>query len=348
VFRFFANLFKGTKAAPIEDDLAAIQRQQTIHLLARETIEAGELFSRYPPQVSHAKKQLLFDVGLARGLHGSLTISRYGEVPLPNVYLPYTPTTEIVGRKGYFKYSADSTSEDWFMNFAHHDAFHGYGHFMFAQDEIQVAEHPALACAREMMLTRTDKLQPKTAEGNSPTPLLIRSVERTMRVDTRAIYGARFARADESTIRESLHAIDPPTRSNIVAIEAPIGTGNRTYTCAEVEAALRTAFSGFRAVVLESRAGRTSNKPIVLHTGNWGCGAYGGNRQLMISVQIMAAALAGISQAIFYCGPDDIETIVAFESELLRRFGFRPGVAIDRVLDRLTAASFPWSSPDGN
>ncbi len=333
---------------PLAADLTEIRRQQIAHLLASQTVDAGDLLTRHPPQVSHAKKQLLFNAALSSGLLGHVTISRYSEIPLPEVYRPYAPDTEIVARKGHFKYVTNSGTNDWFMNFAHRDAFHGYGHFMFAQDEIQVAEHPALACTREMMLARTDKLKPCTAEGNSPTPILVREVQRTVRIDTRTIYGAKFARAAESTIRECVHAIHPPTISNIVAIEAPINAGNRTYTRQEIEAALHTAFSGFRAVVLESFAGGASNKPIALHTGNWGCGAYGGNRQLMISVQIMAARLAGISQAVFYCGTDDVETIAAFESDLSGRFGLRPGAPVNGVIGHLAAAAFPWGSPDGN
>jgi hypothetical protein len=133
-----------------------------------------------------------------------------------------------------------------------------------------------------------------------------------------------------------------------LAIEAPIASGKKIYVRSEIEAALRTAYSGFRTVVLASAADFSPLVPIVVHTGNWGCGAYGGNRQLMLSIQLMAARLAGVSKAIFYCGTDSKEDIAAFDSALSGRFKFKPGATLSVVVDRLVAAAFPWGTPDGN
>ncbi len=234
------------------------------------------------------------------------------------------------------------------MNFADQHVFGNYGHFMFAQDEIQVAEHPALAAIRELMVGRTDRLRPLTWESDAPTPVLVRGAERTLNIDTRSIYGARFARAADATIRECSRVLDPPTRTNILAISAPVSSGGGSYARAEIMAALRTAYSGFRAVVLASVSDHQPIKPIVLHTGNWGCGAFGGDRQLMLSIQMMAAHLAGITEAVFYCGSDSVDAVWQFESELQGRFKFKPGVRVETIVDRLVGASFQWGRPDGN
>lgn len=349
MFRLIANLFSArVQTRSITDELLITEQQQSAHLLGSVQIDAGTLLAQFSPKIFHDKKRLLFDMALARGLHGPLAIRRYGEIPLPHKYEPFTPSTEIIGRKGYFRYATSPETDDWFMNFAHHDLFHGYGHFMFAQDEVQVAEHPALACVREMMQARTDSLRPATVENGSPTPILIRGVQLMLKIDTRAIYGARFSHATDDTIRQSVTEIDPPTHSNILAIEAPIHSGNRIYTRAEIEAALRTAYAGFRAVVLASVADCSPAKPIVLNTGNWGCGAYGGNRQLMLTVQILAARLAGIARVVFYCGTDSVEDVTTFDSALSHRFKFYPGAKLEHVIDRLVAAAFPWGMPDGN
>ena len=54
------------------------------------------------------------------------------------------------------------------------------------------------------------------------------------------------------TIRRASSRLDPPTISNILAIAAPRG-GFGAYSRGEIEGVLITAFSGFRAAVLESR-----------------------------------------------------------------------------------------------
>lgn len=349
MFRKLISLFASPVASQsLADDFTSLEHENTTHLLASETLQVTALLAGHPPRIEHAKKQLLFDLALSRGLSGEVSVSRYRELALPDTFQPFAPDTEIVARKGYFRYSKTDGADDWFMNFAHHDLFNGYGHFMFAQDEIQVAEHPALASLREMMLSRNDNLRPATVADGAPTPVLFRNLQRTVNIDTRSIYGARFACSDDSTIREAVSQLDPAPLSNILAIEAPISSGNRIYARSEIEAALRTAYSGFRAVVLCSVTAATPPKPVVLHTGNWGCGAYGGNRQLMLSVQIMAARLAGITKLVFYCGADDKDDVASFSADLTRQFKFKPAATVTRVVDRLVAKGFSWGTPDGN
>lgn len=346
MLRSLLNLFGQSPAPiPLTDDVKRLEHELSRYRIATEKLSAAELLGMFPPRIEHAKKQLLFDLALAGHPDADVTVERYEEIPLPETFCPYSPQTTVKANKGYFRYAAGNAMQ-CHMNFAHHDLFNGYGHFMFAQDEIQVAEHPLLASIRELMLSREDRLRPLTVEDGRPTPVVLRSVPRTINVDTRQIYGARFARADDQLIRDSVQAIEAPQSSNILAIEAPISGGNQIYSRPEIEKALGTAFSGFRAFVLGCTGSLT--EPIVLHTGNWGCGAYGGNRQLMISVQMMAAALAGISEIVFYCGADPTDSVSAFESQLRRRFKFLPGARISKVVDRLVAASFPWGSPDGN
>jgi hypothetical protein len=39
---------------------------------------------------------------------------------------------------------------------------------------------------------------------------------------------------------------------------------------------------------------------VVVHTGFWGCGAFGGNRVLMALLQAIAAQLASLEVLVFY------------------------------------------------
>ncbi|MCA9008157.1 MAG: hypothetical protein KDB01_00350 [Planctomycetaceae bacterium] len=63
-------------------------------------------------------------------------------------------------------------------------------------------------------------------------------------------------------------------------MEAP-ACGFGRYTRDQIEFVLSTALTGFRAAVLESRKQRGEDVKTAIHTGYWGCGAYGGNRVLI-------------------------------------------------------------------
>ena len=41
---------------------------------------------------------------------------------------------------------------------------------------------------------------------------------------------------------------------------------------------------------------------VVVHTGHWGCGAFGGNRVLMALLQVVAARMAGLERLVFHAG----------------------------------------------
>ena len=50
-----------------------------------------------------------------------------------------------------YKPSTDAKEVEWYINFADSSLFFAYGTALFAQDEMQVAEHPSLASLRELM-----------------------------------------------------------------------------------------------------------------------------------------------------------------------------------------------------
>ncbi len=67
-----------------------------------------------------------------------------------------------------------------------------------------------------------------------------------------------------------------------------------------------TAYTGFRAAVCESE-----DRPAIVHTGFWGCGAFGGNRRLMPMLQAMVATVAGMQRLV--CHALDNPVIEALE-----------------------------------
>jgi hypothetical protein len=157
----------------------------------------------------------------------------------------------------------------------------------------------------------------------------------------RGLYGNAFAAASQDVVRRATTRIDPPTVTNLIAIAAPTGDGR--YTVRQIERVLTTAYTGFRAAMLQSRG-----SPTVVHTGFWGCGAFGGNRELMALLQVLAAGMAGIERLVFHtvhAGGN-----VAFDAAIqrIRRSLSEQSIDTRHALNRIAAMNFEWGVSDGN
>ena len=165
--------------------------------------------------------------------------------------------------------------------------FYAYGGSLLAQDELQCAEHPALGSIREALGD-----QALTEEDGVATPVLVAGAERRCNLDTApnldagrpyGLYGNRFAAAPVEQVRAAVTPLRPPTRTNLVAMAAP--TGSARHMRPTLETIAVTAYTGFAAAVHES-ARLWPGVPVEVRTGFWGCGAFGGNRVVMSSLQI--------------------------------------------------------------
>lgn len=167
-----------------------------------------------------------------------------------------------------------------------------------------------------------------TRENGTPTPVLVTGVERRCSLATnpnvaesrpRGLYGNQFAMTPEDAVRRAITPLEPPTISNIIAIAAPRGGWGR-YAADEIEHILVTAYSGFRAAVEDLK--RLGGGPVVIYTGWWGCGAFGGNRDLMAILQVLAARLVGVNRLAFHTGDDEGEADLERALDALRTLEF--------------------------
>jgi len=312
-------------------------------LLFRRTWDAGALRAAHPPRFTDANKQAVVAVGEGPW-SGTVTVSRYGPAPLPAAIPAAAPAWEVAS--GHFTYGdGDVGFTTWHLNFADPELFFAYGGRLFAQDEVQATEHPALGSVREALLA--EGLAARTTSVEGPTPVLVSGVERRIEVDTApslenigGLYGNRFAAAPRAKVVAATTALGPPPVSNILAIAAPVG-GVGPYTRAQLRAVLLTAYTGFSAAVAESPL------PVEVRTGFWGCGAFGGNRTVMVALQLFAARLAGVSRLRFYAfdaaGARDAEAGAAELASLLSGTG-----TTDALLDVLLARGHRWGVSDGN
>ncbi len=125
---------------------------------------------------------------------------------------------------------------------------------------------------------------------------------------------------------------------------APAG-GSGRYDRATIARILVTAYTGFRAAVLESERQRGHPGPVAVHTGFWGCGAFGGDRVLMALLQAIAAAMAGVDRLVFHTFDRAGTRALAQSRKTLAGTG---EIETDRLIDRIVDLGFRWGVSDGN
>lgn len=327
--------------------------------LFRERWDTAELRRAHPPVFSHPHKQLLYDLAYPPGEveRGEIWVSRW---PCATPVKACCGSALLVSAEpGYFSYRPSpgvAPGHEWHLNFADGELFFAYGSPLFAQDEMQVAEHPLLASVRQKLVClarQHERYDPRTRDrAGMPTPVLVQGVARRIAVATDAntgqgrpqgLYGNHFARATPDVIVRASSRIEASALSNLLAIVAPAG-GSGVYREETIDDALRTAYSGFRATVQACVLPGNEPPRIRLHGGNWGCGAYGGNPELMYLVQMIAADWAGLEGIVFHAPIAEpfVLACAKFASLQERCCGH------DDALRFLAAQRYAWGVSDGN
>lgn len=320
----------------------------------RATFEAGRLLSAYPPQWRHRNKHLVYEIGRSSGfpVEGEVVYARWPARNLPEFV---SSPSRFSVLPGLFAYAAPAEPEvvDWHLNFSDPELFVAYGSSLLAQDELQVAEHPGLGSLREALLVRGMSAVTVDRSGQ-PTPVTITGVQRRCVIDTlpnpeagcpHGLYGNAFARAAETQVRMATRALSPPTITNILAMAAlPGGFGE--YAREEMIDILTTACTGFSAARAESHRLVPGAPRTVIHTGFWGCGAFGGNRTLMTILQCLAADLAGVE--IVFWAFDEPGSKLARDARHWYEKQREGNPTLKSLLDLIVEERFHWGVSDGN
>jgi len=228
--------------------------------------------------------------------------------------LDFSYPTQIISQEDSYSYAPDpSDVTDWYVNFADQQLFVAYQGGLFAQDEIQVAEHPSLGHLKEALMSyyrRGEgyyKMRPMTKEGDVCTPILIQGAERLckVRVDINkaegrpaGLYGNNFKKASTEAIDKATITFENPSVTNFICMAA-LKPSFGNYTLEQIKYLFLTAYTSFNATHVESKL-NCPDRPITIHTGNWGCGAFGGSYALAALVQILAARAAKIDNLVYH------------------------------------------------
>jgi Poly (ADP-ribose) glycohydrolase (PARG) len=288
-----------------------------MEILLRRSFDAADL----PPAVlEHSHKRLAYELATSGPAPaGTIEVTRWRAGAVPTQMFE----TDVVIEPGYYTYGDDANV--WHINFADPSLFAYYGTALLAQDELQCLEHPALGPLHEALGGHACTF---VAHANWPTPVLVKHVER--RCALVGLYGNAFAAASADEVRAALSLVRPPTHTNIIAIAAPVGSG--AYRRRELDQIVETAYCGFAAAMNEGA--------IEVRTGFWGCGAFGGNRIVMTSLQLYAAQLAGVARVRFYAfdasGRADAHECAALAS-----------LAGARIVDAILERELEWGVGNG-
>lgn len=323
------------------------------NLLFKITLDASELVKDYPSDWYHEHKHKLFELtSLDKNLpSGTVLVSRYQALRIPSD-LPATDMKIVCIDKMFDYTNIERESKSWYLNFADGDLFNNYGSALLAQDELQVAEHPILANVLEYLRQQSkqdSRYDPNTRDydvkPNPPTPVLIEGAERRIYLNTLpsvdneiGLYGNNFAKAAWEEIAKEVRVLNPPVATNIIAMEAYPG-GEGCYTKEQINDIFITAYTAFSAARIQTEGF------IEIHTGDWGTGAYGGNKILTACLQLLAANAADIDLLAFHTFDQH-----SFEEarELYESFIQSESIDIPGILQKLEQMKFQWGTSDGN
>lgn len=154
---------------------------------------------------------------------------------------------------------------------------------------------------------------------------------------------------------KSYDYLKPPQIVNIIAIEAP-KYGKGEYNERQIEYILQECFTAYSAAktlanITASLNRNTFNQrtKTYVHSGWFGCGAYGGNRTIMIVLQIIAAKMAGIDKLIFHTVTSNYqENIDAAERFVKNIFEEnQSSLLIEEVIEKIFNEKFQWGQSNG-
>ncbi|MBQ0052612.1 MAG: hypothetical protein KBT11_11215 [Treponema sp.] len=343
-----------------------------LNYLGKAKVTIQELLKRYPPEYTNDNKLEAYNnaVRFHGKKDGEITITRVN-FDVSKKDLPLEKKNSIARiATGFYKYQEDNSDETrtvWYVNFADPMLFGYYDGSAFAQDEIQTLEMPLLAsCMLFLDGEKIPGLESKTIELKStvyeaepnyyierkrrfPTPYLIENVPYWISVKTNPlladgtrenIYGRLMRDASKEAIRAGIKTFEDDLKNNIIAIAAPEG-GRSLYTENQIEYVLQGLITAFAAAVQQTKvAGKLKT---VIHSGNLGCGAFGGNKELMYLAQIYAASVTGVDELVMHISENEIFSVAEKKfSEMKSEWNFADSVKF------LMGQNYRWNTGDGN
>jgi hypothetical protein len=261
---------------------------------------------------------------------------------------------EFIHTQDVYTYPEPPADEiHFYVNFADTNLFGYYNESEFAQDEIQALEHPVLGSIREFLVEAQfqagkELLIPMTRglDGRI-TPCIVIGAQRQLEIDTTHIYGRNFAPAKYDDKFKSYFKVVPSSASptNLICI-ASLREGVGKYSVSDIATTFVTAYAGFAAAV-NAAALVVPMKKVVIHTGNWGCGAFGNDVELMTILQITAARLVGGVKKMHYHSVSAASAAKVLNAQGWVKYNMQDKAPVAQYLRALHARGIEWGEGNG-
>ncbi|KAJ3411612.1 hypothetical protein HDV05_001981 [Chytridiales sp. JEL 0842] len=195
---------------------------------------------------------------------------------------------------------------------------------------------------------------PVDPAGN-PAPFLIMNIPKVCEIMPKGIYqgqkydvyGDQFKNAEPDLIRQIATPLQPGLRkSNLICMNAPHQWANHlrpkqgAYKLHEIRHVFRTAYTSFYGAMKRS----PNNASVVIHTGDWGCGKFGGSRTVMCFLQIAAARAVGVERIYYHSNRDREKLDQALA--LLQKVWPSGKIEVEALLKALEAEKKEWCPLD--
>lgn len=149
--------------------------------------------------------------------------------------------------------------------------------------------------------------------------------------------------ACQDSIKKATVVFPSPQPTNLICM-ASLKNSSGAYTLVQLRYLFICALTSFSAASCESTR---FSRSTVIHTGNWGCGAFGGNLELTAIIQIAAARAAKIKTLVYHTfdqkGTDAFEKAQIQLNQLLTTSPIETNTFIEALL----GLNYRWGEGNG-
>lgn len=213
-----------------------------------------------------------------------------------------------------------SDTKIWQMNFASEKAFTEWGSEARSQEAAMVMVMPLLHKASlflEQSGITDSSLLHKKSGTTIVTPILFEGVPQWV-----SIYNGQ------------VKMITWDKTCNIISMMAPYG-GDGPYKKKEIIFLLLTLFAGFGGI--KKRGIKDKVQLTKIHTGNWGCGNFRNNKELIYLSQIYVADVLGIDTIVFHLADNQL-----MEKAIEKWKKIPNNLCFDEAVKLFTDYGFKW------
>jgi len=210
----------------------------------------------------------------------------------------------------FYDYEPRGTNMTFWLDFANLQLGGGVFSSGFVQEEVMCCETPDLANAAALPTPiQTRHPANDAVRKGSPTPIVIMGVNRVLSIDTKDIYGSKFASADLAAVKKATQPLPKAQTYNVLAAAAPKLPGTEAqyqFGRNTLEDLFNTFVAAFQLALAHGGTGG-----LTINTGKIGAGAFHNDAGVVYVLQRLAAEQVSERITLKFWGYSDSEASAA-------------------------------------